>query len=296
MIHVKRVSVEIPECLDGPDCDAAREKEKAIEYYEVTHANTPGVPKSYAFSVYSNKTVKTRLNNLFTFKCAYCETVYGSTMPVDVEHFRPKAKVVIGKNEEVRGYYWLAGDWNNLLPSCIDCNRSRTQKDAISGNDILLGKANQFPLGSEEKRWTRQKRSEKETRLLINPCEDDPAEYLQFTDEGIVRPQPGLEGEGRKRAEASIRVYGLNRVGLVQARQAHLFLILDYLHTAYRIIEAMLIASEEVREILDDVLLTQMAGLHRLCAANQPYAQMSRQLITKYWKELFGVEFELNLE
>ena len=51
----------------------------------------------------------------------------------------------------ISGYYWLAATWPNLLLSCADCNRPRTQDDC-DGNARVIGKANFFPLVDETKR------------------------------------------------------------------------------------------------------------------------------------------------
>ncbi|MEF9674035.1 hypothetical protein QNM99_25505 [Pseudomonas sp. PCH446] len=44
---------------------------------------------------------------------------------MDVEHYRPKGAV--SEDASHPGYWWVAMDWDNLLPSCIDCNRKRKQ-------------------------------------------------------------------------------------------------------------------------------------------------------------------------
>src|SRR5262249_38675962 len=77
------------------------------------------------------------LIRLFNGKCAYCESKFTVSQPGDVEHFRPKGRVVDDNFKPIRvqhptkgeiehpGYYWLAYEWKNLLPSCADCNRFR---------------------------------------------------------------------------------------------------------------------------------------------------------------------------
>ena len=79
----------------------------------------------------------------FYGKCAYCEAPIRDYQHGDVEHFRPKAgvtdengqpvclfdeqgQVQIGADgEPVKhpGYYWLAYEWTNLLPTCVKCNQ-----------------------------------------------------------------------------------------------------------------------------------------------------------------------------
>ena len=43
-----------------------------------------------------------------------------------MEHYRPKARVSTEQGDKP-GYYWLAARWENLLPSCTDCNSPRKQ-------------------------------------------------------------------------------------------------------------------------------------------------------------------------
>lgn len=63
-------------------------------------------------------TVVDALKKLYRNKCAYCEKT--SHRP-KIDHHRPKGKVV-GTTSTNNGYYWLAYEWTNLLPSCTDCN------------------------------------------------------------------------------------------------------------------------------------------------------------------------------
>ncbi|WP_314961798.1 hypothetical protein [Bradyrhizobium cosmicum] len=75
--------------------------------------------KAFPFQAYKAEGVKKRLEELFHGKCAYCESLYASQAPVDVEHYRPKGRV---KDEHAHpGYWWLASEWTNLLPASITC-------------------------------------------------------------------------------------------------------------------------------------------------------------------------------
>ena len=63
--------------------------------------------------------VRDKLNEYYHHKCAYCETGGGKA---DIEHYRPKGSV---KEEDTHsGYYWLAYEWSNLIPSCVKCSIS----------------------------------------------------------------------------------------------------------------------------------------------------------------------------
>jgi hypothetical protein len=141
---------------------------------------------------------------------------------VDVEHWRPKGGVITADRRKLpRGYYWLASEWSNLLPSCVDCNRERNQITESNGEKKKAGKAEHFPLKDENRRATTPEMVAQEEPLLLNPCEDLPEEHLEFFEEdgrkAVLRARAGSQ-----RGQESIDIYGLNRIGLVLERQKHL--------------------------------------------------------------------------
>ena len=168
--------------------------------------------EAFTFAAYKLDVVKDALNQAFGFKCAYCESYFGATQPLDVEHFRPKSGVLVGDELTWGVYHWLAARWGNLLPSCTDCNRPRRQT-LPDGTTRTLGKANQFPIASEAKRATNEGDERHEGRLLVHPVLDHPEKHLVFDADGIV-------GWKTRKGEESVRVYALLRRGLVQARRA----------------------------------------------------------------------------
>src|SRR5712691_64505 len=91
MIHVKRERVQVPAILITPDGEGLNERGEAIAFF----SDPDNHQKSFKFKVYSHDSVKNALNELFHFKCAYCESFCGATQPLEVEHFRPKSGVVV---------------------------------------------------------------------------------------------------------------------------------------------------------------------------------------------------------
>ena len=195
----------------------------------------PGAPanaKRPDFAAYKDEEVKLRLEAMFHGKCAYCETRYAQAAPMDVEHYRPKGRVA--EDEAHSGYWWLAMAWDNLLSSCIDCNRQRSQVlvtadtslEALSFNarpgTTLAGKKDSFPLAEGGVRAQAEADAvDAERALLINPCRDRPQEHLAFSfEEGLPLGLaiPVGNDEQRLRGAVSIQVYGLNRLQLVQDR------------------------------------------------------------------------------
>src|SRR6185369_2016739 len=140
----------IPASLVGATSVGVVETKEAEAFYE----NGAHADDSFDFKAYKSADVNAALTAEFHGKCAYCESPYEATHPVDIEHYRPKGGYVKDNKLTKPGYYWLAADWMNLLPSCIDCNRRRRQKFKDEPEQ-LAGKANLFPIADETKRATR---------------------------------------------------------------------------------------------------------------------------------------------
>jgi hypothetical protein len=152
-------------------------------------------------------------------KCAYCETLITANQPGDVEHYRPKGRITDSSNRRVLikdaagvdvphpGYYWLAYDFANLLPGCMDCNRPS------SGNSggVLIGKWDQFPVNGMHA--TNPGEEMQEDPLIINPINDDPENHLEIDNLGLLNHKTA-------KGEMTIKTLGLNlRQGLVEERK-----------------------------------------------------------------------------
>lgn len=140
---------------------ALDERQAALDFY----AAWDGTTKYDDYKVYKNPDIRAELEKAFGGKCAYCETYYAATQPVAIEHYRPKGEVTIGGKRVPPGYYWLASEWTNLLPSCTDCNSPRKQD--LPDDTRTAGKANAFPLASEASRATTPGGEKREKRLLL---------------------------------------------------------------------------------------------------------------------------------
>lgn len=222
MILRPRDLVACPAVLADIGSRAATERQRATKYY----TKTPNPTKNMTFNVYGADEVKEKLNFLFGFKCAYCESDFGAMMPVDVEHLRPKGGVIVPSGAlRFPGYWWLASTWENLLPSCIDCNRSRWQK--VGKTKFKRGKENLFPLLGGTSPAVNAAEVASEQPLLINPAEEQPDDHLQhvyFTlpdgrKESVVQPVVDAAGAEDPKGRASIDTYGLNRDRLVETRR-----------------------------------------------------------------------------
>jgi uncharacterized protein (TIGR02646 family) len=284
----------------------AKEIDDAREHYGAV----PPTKGSYGFKRYKLDSVKLRLETLFHGKCAYCETFYASVHPLDVEHYRPKG--AIAGEDTHRGYWWLAADWDNLLPSCIDCNRKRRQitvgQDATGGDmdDMLAdrgaqpvvstGKKDSFPLASEGTRATADSDSlTAEKPLLLNPCTDQPTEHLRYffdTDKTVSLVLPAAatpnsafsDADGlSQKGQTSVDVYGLNRLRLVQGRTR----VLRHLEFLAGLMLDLNIMAQDVRAMgtpdaeniafqMEGFADSVLAELVAMAEPDQPYSMMAQ--------------------
>ena len=231
-------------------------------------------PKKRKFNAYSDDPVKEKLAELFGRKCMFCESLLAGSQPGDVEHYRPKGKVVVCPKTDdapallAPGYYWLAAKWPNLLLSCADCNRPRTQDDC-DGNARVIGMANFLPLADETKRASGPWLVLREEPLLLNPCIDDPADHLEFLEDGRVKAR-SVDGVPSRKGEVSIYYLGLARAELLQMRARHARMVRAAIrHT----VDAL----EEHRDPGAD-----LEDLVAFLDPKEAYVGFSRMLIDKY--------------
>jgi uncharacterized protein (TIGR02646 family) len=166
--------------------------------------------------VYGHDRVREALEALFHDKCAYCESKVTAVTDWPVEHFRPKGSVA--ERPDHPGYYWLAYDWTNLYLSCTLCNERR--RDRARWGDCSRagtgGKADQFPLADEMTRaMSPDDDLDREDRLLLDPCKDDPDRYVTYNALGEIM----AVGDNPK-GLATISVFHLDRRRLRDLRRS----------------------------------------------------------------------------
>lgn len=271
MIHVDRSIIPRPACLDGPESPGGKERQKAIDHYlKPEHAAYDPDIEFSTYKAYKLDEVKNALEMLFHRKCAYCESRYVVNHPVDIEHYRPKAAVKITKKQTLRGYYWLAADWDNLLPSCIDCNRARMH-DHFEELARTSGKANAFPLARESKRARQPGEESNEEPLLLNPCVDDPEKHLEFLKEGNIRACRISKRKNSPKGLTSIEIYGLRRKDLVEERHIKLKVMYGEIHV---MVFARLSAPDH-----PEIYTMLLKNLENFCGPDSEYLAMTRQLM-----------------
>lgn len=183
----------------------------------------------YVNNDYAPATVKTALEQIYKNKCAYCESKIKHAASLQVEHYRPKAKVTEDKNHG--GYYWLGLEWSNLLLSCPRCNQNSGKGNSFP----ILGKRASFPKAiifdnqiDRKDLFANNIPLISERPLLLNPEINNPRIHFYFDEGGKIYGKT-LEGK------ATIIICDLNREDLVDYRQE---LRLDLLKDIESAIEA----------------------------------------------------------
>ena len=289
MIHVERPAAAIPAAwkvkADEETRAAIAAFAAAVKRMKASRAKAVTLEYSFEFKVYGHELLRSALNQHYRYKCAYCETFYGATQPVAVEHYRPKGEIIEGDKRVKPGYYWLAATWDNLLPSCTDCNSRRAQT-ADDGTARVRGKGNYFPLAKGSRRATRPGAELREDPLLLNPEKDDPEKHLEFLVKadrlGVIRPAL-VGGVPSEKGRQSIEIYALDRPQLVDFRRSMAKRMVSHLRNTRLTLRQHRAnpADAEARQNYE----ANMADLREMIAQGQPYLAMMRAILRAEFPE-----------
>lgn len=163
---------------------------------ELTQARADGIPDWDHFPGEARKAVRDELLLMQNFRCAYCERKLHDASSEEedkwdghIEHFRRKARDF---------YPELTFVWDNLFYSCKTGATCGRYKDHHIDNP-------------EQK---------EHYNLLIDPCKDNPEDFLAFDDRGNIFVRSNLSEEDKKRAEFTMKVFRLDDTVLTQERRA----------------------------------------------------------------------------
>jgi uncharacterized protein (TIGR02646 family) len=271
-----------PTLFDNTTSIVNTERSEAIAFFR-KRANKD---KGFTFKAYKEKPIVKALNEHFAYKCAYCESSYAATAPVDVEHYRPKSEIVEDKKKIRPGYYWLACDWGNLLPACRDCNSPRNHTFA-NGIVDLRGKANSFPIANPKQRAKKPGQESREQRLLLHPYRDDPTKHIEYTVDGVIRPKLDKAGRSSRKGRTSIRVYGLDRPLLTDARRKQAIQTQGAIEKIRGLVE-LLDKSETStgKARAEKLLTTEIADLKKKLLQTEVYSAMHQHLANEFLDSL----------
>jgi uncharacterized protein (TIGR02646 family) len=182
----------------------SKQAERACAAVEEFYEQSPKrrLQERYEFdqTVYDADDVREGLWVSFHGKCAYCESSVGiDASNMLLEHFRPHSGAVgLDGTYDLDHYWWLAYEWENLLPACPDCMRS---------------KGNRFPVGAQRARpHSHGEALTSELPRLLDPCVSDPAAHLVYGEDGYL-------SSNTEAGRTTIEVLALNRAQLIEARR-----------------------------------------------------------------------------
>lgn len=204
---------------------------------------------SFNGSIYREKT-KEALKLLYKNKCAYCETDTTAGASLEVEHFRPKAKIE-GDSTHF-GYYWLAYEWSNLTICCSICNKKKGNNFPILGTRIHQPLLDANGLPTSDYLRLNSKMLLGEQAVLINPEIDEVEKHFYFLPNGEIK---GIDERGK----ATIDILDLNRLPLAFHRRKILKKFVSRLKDIFKDLSEKIITENacktEVRRILNEIVL-----------------------------------------
>lgn len=144
--------------------------------------------------------VKPHLEAISNRKCWYTESKNPGCL-YDVEHYRPKAKVLDENGNVLHWYWFLAFNLNNYRLSSQLPNR-------LNNNPVLDetgGKGNKFPLLPGSPRATNLAGLGAERPVILDPCCLADTELLAFLPDGrpVLSIQHAGDAEAREKVELS---------------------------------------------------------------------------------------------
>jgi len=198
-------------------------------------------------TVYGSPAVKQQLKDDQHGKCAYCERKLNGDYG-DVEHYRPKTKYKAADGQkEHDGYHWLAYDWDNLLFSCSECNRSC--------------KRTLFPLYDEGQRDIGHQNIANEQPLLVNPAFERPEDFIGWR--GEIAVAVGSTPYDIQKGETTISVLKLNDRPDLKARRLEVLKDYKQLHSILELCSRVGTVPAEIQEakrLLEDKLADMTRG------------------------------------
>ncbi len=251
---------------------------KAIEAGELSKVKTD-VYKGKKYDI--KKDVFINPDGPFHGKCAFCEQKIYSNQHVDIEHFRPKGGIKDENNKPIQidddgetidhpGYYWLAYDWRNLLPSCVLCNQPSSDH-----SEGPIGKRNYFPV--KDFRACRPGEEEQEEPLLLHPVFRDPKDHLRVDETGVL---VALTKEGRK----CIDILALNERNLPKDRRDKYLEVRDKVGALYLELATDKHSNKAVR--LKKDIRDIKKGAYEYCAAARKAIEDARADMELGWSDL----------
>jgi uncharacterized protein (TIGR02646 family) len=229
-------------------------------------------------SLYRHEEVLSALSAIYNNKCAFCESDTTAGAPLQVEHYRPKAKVT-GEAAHP-GYYWLGYEWSNLLLACSSCNNKKGNHFPVARQRALAHPVVNGQLDAARCVATAAELVA-EQPLLLNPeTAPDTRIHFEFSASGAIT---GLTPAGRH----TVTHCGLDRDMLTIARKKVYDDFLDDLVRHIDKLQRNLINSREA-EVL---VMGTVERLFTRYVKDEPYFEFTRCCLLKF-PEYFAARFQ----
>ena len=233
----------------------------------------------FSNNYYASIEVKERLSRIYNNKCAYCETDTTAGAVLQVEHYRPKAKVF--EDTEHGGYYWLGYEWTNLLYACSSCNRAKSTSFPIEGTRVKIPPMKGSNLATVRCN-TNHPDLKGEKPLLLNPEENsfEPLTHLIISPKGKIRANSG-------RGEITIEKCKLDRENLRIARKKIVENHLRYILKDFERYNKNEISKKQ----LEYGLQKEIERIIDRISSNDPYTLLAKYML-KYFDYFFVRRFQ----
>lgn len=240
---------DIPKILTSNDCNTLKTtalKEKGSHKFDT--------------NIYGHTDVRTKLDSIYNSKCAFCETDPTAGMTINVEHYRPKAKVTSVKTHP--GYYWLGYEWSNLLLACYSCNNRKRSRFPIDKS----GKRSSTPPANAADNLADSKNLLDECPLILNPeLVKDISVHFNYNSSGKIIPISPEADETKERTN-------LNRPSLIKARLKVLNKCINGILEAFDLLQKKKIDNSE----LNGFIMAKMRDLVKVISENEQYSEFAK--------------------
>lgn len=231
MISVKKDFAAVPAKLDTVE-----------RTHLIKLALTEKNKHKFSSKLYRDGTLKS-LETLYHNKCGYCETDTTAGASMQVEHYRPKAKVT--EDATHGGYYWMAYEWSNLLLSCAKCNNKKRNHFPVQGVRMAEPILNAEGIPNDGFRLANSATLLLEQPLLLHPEIDTVEDFFIFKPDGTIEAF-----NLNPRAIATIKICGLNRKELIIKRLYILNKLFDAIQLELKELEVGAITVKQARHAI----------------------------------------------
>jgi len=178
--------------------------------------------------------------------------------------YRPPDDALQDQNDTPNEHYycWLIWEWSNLFPACESCMTSKGTVFPVANKRATLGVRKADTLRQEKP-------------FLLDPCNDDPEQHLEFHENGRVTAKT-------EQGEKTIEILSLNRERLQAERKAEASVLKQVWTEELRKASRSSAGEDEILQVVNQAMQAYRRD-------DQPFAGMKRQLL-EHWSKTFHTD------